>query len=374
MTKSTLGTEQADEFYVLSPDPSQVAWVSQVDNFFSMLTPRETLNLAAFLELPHWDENERKDLVHIQLESLGLLNVADNYIGADDDSAVPTFASSQHRLSGGEKRRLTVALELLTHELFLLADEPTSGLDASLSVTVMNLIRLQAKQRQIPAICSLHQPRSSVWHTAIDYVILMAPGGRVCYAGPRKDCLSYFSQLGFPCPQLTNPAEFLVDLVSIGDARDGNPEKDRQRIHLLAAAFATYQSKHWKDPSFVGGITSSSGQRSNGTPSILRKQPLRRMVVNTKLALARFGALFRRSWRQNIRSQALHLFRFCASVGNAILLAKIFPSVVRDSPPLAGSVADRVALLSFGAINMAFIAFMKAVTIFSEEKVRMNLL
>lgn len=87
-------------------------------------------------------------------------------------------------MSGGERRRLSVALELLTakKQLLLVADEPTTGLDSAYSVVVMKLLKDLAVQRNIPALCSLHQPRSSIW-TSLDAVILMAPGGRVIRFG-----------------------------------------------------------------------------------------------------------------------------------------------------------------------------------------------
>ncbi|KAL7577387.1 hypothetical protein ACA910_002113 [Epithemia clementina (nom. ined.)] len=413
-----------------SPDPSQVAWLSQVDHFFSMLTPRETLLLAAYLELPHWKEKDRQALVQRQLISLGLLNVADNCVGSSTDATISPASSimflhpSSHRLSGGERRRLSVALELLTQDiLYVLADEPTSGLDASLAVTVLQLIRRQAQERGIPTLASLHQPRSSVWHTYIDYVMLLAPGGHVCYCGPKDECLPYFANLGFPCPTLTNPAEFLVDLVSIPNAEeeiDGEtrttPTNDDdyydatktvqqthvERIEFLARAFADYQKKQQppkqqptqeqlqgrnrtedRDASLgkreYGGSPSLSvprqGQRRPGplpsagrTTSLGLFRPVASLFRGVQRSTRRLGALWRRSWRQSIRDRPLHVFRFLASVGNAIILAKVFPSVVKGSPPLPSSVADRVALLSFGAVNMAFMAFMKAVTVFAEER------
>ena len=182
-----------------------------------------------------------------------------------------------------------------------------------------------------------------------------------------------------------------MDLVSLRDPRDPLYEQDSQRIDFLANAFAEYQKRTWKDPAFVkslerrrssrttkgksnhnlhDGDCSMRDRRSPKSTIRMRPGPLRRITTALSLSIRRFGALLRRSWRQNMRSGALHVFRFCASTINALLLSLIFPTVVRGVPPLASSVADRVALLSFGAINMAFLAFLKAVTIFAEERVR----
>ena len=446
-----------------SPDPRHVAWLSQVDVFFSLLTPRETLNLAAFLELPHWNDTARHTLVQRHLDSLGLQNVADQMIAAPTLQTTTTATNPKKRrnsqsrgwwslakwrspwtsslnatnnatttaslgasggggggwLSGGERRRLSVAVELLSHssssassELwYWMADEPTSGLDASLAVTVLYLIRQQTKARHIPTLTSLHQPRSSVWQWYMDDVILLAPGGHVCYCGPVDQCLPYFANLGYPCPNLTNPAEFLVDLVSLysppplssflhnNSSNNGSESTHvndeswtsmserqqivQQRIDFLARSFADYQNKHWSDPDIVRVEQEQRRKQHHDQDTVVRAMPISRddrsmgqkrflpkFIQRIPQGFRRWAALWRRSWRQTIRNRPLHIFRFLASLGNAVLLSKVFPSILRNAPPLASSVADRVALLSFGAITMAFLAFLNTVTIFAKERVR----
>ena len=309
----------------------QVAWLQQHDDFFTMLTVEETLDLAAFLELPHLPLTKRQGLVQTQLQRLGLAKVANRRIG--DASLL-----SSERISGGERRRLAVALELLTEKQLLLADEATSGLDSNMSHKVVHLIRQVVQDRNIPALLILHQPRSSIWKL-LDYVIVMAAGGHVCYFGPRQDCLPYFRNLGYLCPSETNPAEFLMDLIS------AETSDDQSRVDGIIQAFAQGQRITVVDPySAVRRDTVTTKEASSKGPLYL---------------LRRFGALLRRSWRQNIRNTYIHVFRLLASALNAVLLAAIFPSVAPGKPPTAASVADRVALLSFGAINMCFVAFMK---------------
>lgn len=331
----TIDHNDKDETYQRLPS-RQVAWLQQHDDFFSMLTVQETLELAAFLELPHLARAQRRELVQTQLHRLGLTKVTHRRVGEAASSTM------QARISGGERRRLAVALELLTDKQILLADEATSGLDASMSHRVVQLIRQVAQDGHIPAICSLHQPRSSIWKM-LDYVIVMAPGGHVCYSGPRAECLPYFEQLGYPCPSETNPAEFLMDLISV------ETSTDQERLDFIISTFAQREETHneidpnaavWRDVTTNGAAASKS---NFGLLTVVR----------------RFGALLRRSWRQNIRNCNIHAFRLVASAVNAALLAAIFPSVAPGKPPSPSSVADRVALLSFGAINMCFLAFMK---------------
>jgi ABC-type multidrug transport system ATPase subunit len=326
---------------------NQVAWLQQKDDFFDMLTVEETLRLAAFLELPHLSAKHRQRLVNSHLDSLGLSHVADRRIG--------NYSGGGSRLSGGERRRLSVALELLTEKQFVLADEPTSGLDSSMSEKVMNLVKELAIERDIPCLCAIHQPRSSIWHK-LDSFILMAPGGKVCYAGDCHAAVQYFGNLGFKCPEATNPAEFFVDLVSVDTEDPVAAVKDLARIQHLAQAFRRHQQKQW---------SGSKRVRMEEEVYSMNASPSRRLRILSWIP--RFGALLRRSWRQNIRNHAVNLFRLVASALNALLLAEIFPTV-RGPIPMVNSVADRVALLSFGAICLCMMAYMKTADLFAKEK------
>jgi ABC-type multidrug transport system ATPase subunit len=348
---------------VLSPlHPSQVAFLQQQDDFFELLTVRETLELAAFFELPAVDAHQRSRRVQSLLESLGLAGVASNWIGN-------AYNPHRGRLSGGERRRLSVALELVTPKALLVADEPTTGLDSTLSVQVMKLIRNLTIVNQIPTVVSLHQPRSSIFHEHLDDCILMASGGRVCYSGSAKGAVPYFADLGYKCPPATNPAEFLVDLVSVDPENATQAAVDRERIDALVDAFGS-SSRRKRE--------TSNTKRQTSTGVVLLRDDhdaLEDVVGTCPSAVATgparwvqlLGALLRRSWRQNIRNRTVNLFRAVASAGNAYLLSLIFPTV-RGPNVRANSVADRVALLSFGAINQCMMAYMKTAELFSKER------
>lgn len=247
-----------------------------------------------------------------------------------------------------------------TQPHLFIADEPTSGIDSKMAENVMSTIVKMARDRQIPCFCTMHQPRSSIWHM-LDSVILMAPGGKVCYIGSRKDAVHYFASLGHDCPPETNPAEFLIDLVSIDPENQVQALKDQQRINKLAYEFLAYTSKK-------SGTWRAEKDRLSEDPV----RSLDAFEVTAKChpfrIVRRFGALFRRSLRQNIRSTALNIFRLFLSTGTAMLLSQIFPSIAKGEDPKPKSVVDRVALLSFGVINMCMAAVMKTMDVFSKEK------
>ena len=234
---SSDSNEVANKAY-LSTSDGEVAFLHQNDAFFSMLTPRETLDLAAYLQLSGCDRTERRRIVDQTLDSLGLAGVADRSVG---DRTMG--GGNGGGLSGGERRRLSLAIELITSPKVFFGDEPTTGLDSSQAEKVVNLIVKLSKERNIPAICSLHQPRTSIWKS-LDSFILLAPGGKVCYMGNRKDAMSYFERLGYHCPSETNPAEFFIDLVTIDTEDPEEAVRDVERIDRLAEAFADEMRRH----------------------------------------------------------------------------------------------------------------------------------
>jgi hypothetical protein len=273
-----------------------------------------------------------------------------------------------------------------------------------LSEKVVKLIKKLVQQRQIPSFLSLHQPRSSIWRM-LDFVILMAPGGRICYSGSTHDALPYFSLLGYNCPEETNPAEFLLDLVSIDSEDPYVAATDDERISQLASAFVVHQNQQQqqqqrspvesdssetkKKPSMVSLLTDKSNKMdmtasksttikttttssltSRGTSSSSSGSSfgkLRRRKRKKFRLFQRFGYLLHRAWRQNVRNHRINALRLVASIGNALLFSKIFGSIQKGFVS-AKSVADRTALLSFGVINMSMMALMKTIDLFAREK------
>eukprot|EP00536_Pseudo-nitzschia_multiseries_P010652 jgi/Psemu1/326112/estExt_fgenesh1_pg.C_3330013 len=338
----------------LTVQGGRVAWMQQKDNFFDMLTVKETLQLAAFLELPQYTERQRRERVKSIMESLGLVKLENRKIG---DSA------NHSGLSGGEKRRLSLALELVSMPKLFLADEPSSGLDSTMSKKVVGLIQKLVRQRNIPCIVSLHQPRSSIFKM-LDSLILLAPGGHVCYHGKASEAVSYFARVGFRCPEQTNPAEFLLDLVSIDSEDPRQANEDQLRVSRLASSFA--ESQECFESYSASKLNSKNSAIETidvkGIPSsshATKSEPFR--------TIKRFGRLLLRSWRQNIRNHRVNLFRLFASGGNAYLFTRIFHSI-KKGHFTAKSVADRVALLSFGVINMSMMSLMKTLDLFAKEK------
>jgi ABC-type multidrug transport system ATPase subunit len=187
------------------------AFVGQQEDLFLFLTVFETFEIAAYLHLPsHTPRQELRDAVEGALTELGLEQVRDSRLVG---------------ISGGERRRTAIGRELLASPSIVFLDEPTSGLDSFQALSVAETLRRIAEEGRV-VVAVIHQPRSSIF-SMFDSLVLLAEG-RVVYSGPARDCLGYFASLGFVCPVMFNPADFVLDLVGV-DAR----VETRDRLRLL---------------------------------------------------------------------------------------------------------------------------------------------
>ncbi|EST07662.1 ABC-2 type transporter [Kalmanozyma brasiliensis GHG001] len=188
-----------------------VGFVDQEDLLMETLTVYETVLYSALLRLPRDMSLEAKKFRTLEtMQELGILGIRDSRIGG---SAFTAGGSKEGRgISGGEKRRVSIACELVTSPSILFCDEPTSGLDAYNAFNVVQSLVTLAKTYKRTVIFSIHQPRSNI--VALFDKLLLLAEGRVVYSGPFNRCSDYFDQVGHPCPPGFNIADFLIDLTA----------------------------------------------------------------------------------------------------------------------------------------------------------------
>jgi ABC-type multidrug transport system ATPase subunit len=197
-------------------------YVQQDELFVSTLTVREHLEIQANLRLVNMNSSERQRRVGEVMRELGLRKCQNAKIG---------ISGIDKGISGGESKRLSFASELLDNPPLLFCDEPTTGLDSFMAESVVNVMRsLTSSGHTI--ICTIHQPSSSIFKN-FDKVMFLA-SGRLTYFGTPADSIKLFESFGYPCPPNYNPADMIIDLLSI---ESGKEEESRERIRKVCDQF-----------------------------------------------------------------------------------------------------------------------------------------
>ncbi|KAG6873471.1 hypothetical protein C0995_015174 [Termitomyces sp. Mi166 len=178
-----------------------MGFVDQEDTLMSTLTVYETVLYSALLRLPREMSFEAKKYRTLEtMNELGILGIKDMRIGE----------SGRRSISGGEKRRVSIACELVTSPSILFLDEPTSGLDAFNAFNVVESLVSLARNYNRTVIFTIHQPRSNIV-ALFDQLVLLA-SGKLVYSGEFSKCQDYFTSIGRPCPPGFNIADYLIDL------------------------------------------------------------------------------------------------------------------------------------------------------------------
>jgi energy-coupling factor transporter ATP-binding protein EcfA2 len=141
---------------------------------------------------------------HSILDVLNLRHIKHQRIGNEEKRGI----------SGGQRKRVNIAMELAAAPLVLFLDEPTTGLDASSALEVCEVLNKIAKLTCINVAVVIHQPRVEIW-SSLDNLLILAPGGKTVFLGPQRYAQVYFTRhLGIEFAAYENPADTLMDAVS----------------------------------------------------------------------------------------------------------------------------------------------------------------
>jgi ABC-type multidrug transport system ATPase subunit len=179
-----------------------IGYVPQDDIVFPELTVRENILHSARCRLPSsWRDKEIQDHVDSLLACLQLTHVKHMRVG---DPVKPV-------ISGGQRKRVNIGIELAAAPMAIFLDEPTSGLDATSASSIMRLLKAVSKLG-VTVIAIVHQPREKIFYE-FDQLLLLA-SGRSVYSGATEGVHNYFESMGFAFPQRANPADTLMDIIT----------------------------------------------------------------------------------------------------------------------------------------------------------------
>ncbi|XP_052737501.1 protein scarlet-like [Bicyclus anynana] len=199
-------------------------YMHQDELFVENLTVMEHLTIMARLRMDRRTSPlARRRKVNQLMRQLSLYGARHTRIGGLD---------GQKTLSGGERKRLAFASELLIDPGLLFCDEPTTGLDSSSAQKLMTLLRASAVQGKT-VICTIHQPSSELM-ALFDKLVLLAEG-RVGFAGNASGALNFFESLGYQCPITYNPTDYFIKVLALTPGSEG---ASRQAIKSVCDRFA----------------------------------------------------------------------------------------------------------------------------------------
>ena len=305
-----------------------ISYIPQEDAFDEQLTIGENLQFAAAIRSPHLSRRDRMRRLEGKLLELGLGERRDAVVGS----------ALRKTLSGGERKRLNIGLDMIGMSDVYLFDEPTSGLSSKDSEHVIEIIRGMAHNKII--IVTIHQPSSKLFQM-FHKAILLDKGGRLVFFGTPSDMLRYFAEaehqhqfgaeLG-ACPSCgTTRPEFIFDVLEtpLRDLSGDIIYEENSRGQLVAAR--RYSPEFWRDKYEAFRLIQDVKQVS------LRKEPVRalsaapaqkkRPPIRWHDEWTQFRTLLRRSFLSKLRNRA----NVIITVGVAPILALLIATILRYS-------------------------------------------
>lgn len=377
--------------------------VQQNDYHLPSLTVRETLLFHAKLRLDETQPDFKETVVNAReafhnervrqvLQMLGLTRCRHVCVGNAEKKGI----------SGGEKRRLSVGVQLLSDPSICLLDEPTTGLDAfTARHVVMTLKRLATgqtgqndededlqlspvsvtpmgnthMQRPRTVVFSIHQPRYDVF-ALFDEVVLMSRG-HVMWTGDTVSMLQHFAHLDFVCPSLTNPADFILDISSIDMRTVDDEQRTRNRWQLLVAAFVSRISDavSMESSSIPTSLPtepntptkqlqlSTTNEIDIADVSIMQSPPDHTMPSNEKTLFTAFPLVLHRAWLNLFRQPELLTVRLTQTLFYALILCIYYAPAKNTQQSIQNRVGN---LYEFTALT--FVGMLNCIAIFPTER------
>ncbi|XP_030234210.1 ATP-binding cassette sub-family G member 5 [Gadus morhua] len=314
------------------------SYVLQSDNLLSYLTVEETLTYTAQLALRRHSEEAIRKKVSAVMSELSLTHVGRSVIGGR------VFPG----ISGGERRRVSIACQLLQDPKVILLDEPTTGLDSMTANQIVVLLAELARRDRI-VIVTIHQPRSELFRVFSRIAVMSR--GELVFCGQPGEMVDFFSQCGYECPEYCNPFDIYVDFTSVDTRSVEREAATFSRMHNITSSYqgsAIYQSMLGKmEQSLRVSNKAAIPFKSKESPS----------------SLVKMGVLFRRTMRNLSRDRMGVLMRLSQNLIYGLFIA--FFVVRLDSDVTKGAVQDRIGIIYQAVGASPYTGMLNAVALFT---------
>eukprot|EP00927_Polykrikos_kofoidii_P085093 TRINITY_DN9153_c0_g1_i3.p1 TRINITY_DN9153_c0_g1~~TRINITY_DN9153_c0_g1_i3.p1 ORF type:complete len:662 (+),score=85.88 TRINITY_DN9153_c0_g1_i3:47-1987(+) len=308
------------------------AYVQQTEIFYPFSTVRETVTMAARLRL---GKSKAKDAKVARAENviqqLGLTKAIDTVVG--DGNRVKG-------ISGGEMKRVSIACELVSSPSVIMLDEPTSGLDSSAALKVVRVLT-ELADRGHTVVASIHQPGSAIYELFGTLVVLAE--GELAYFGPAKNVVKYFSDVGYVCPPMFNPAEYVLDVTSIDSSSAASEEESRNRLDKIKMSGK-------ETVTLARQVSTGLGPSIELTTSYLEQ----------------FVLLYRRIFRDAVRNKVALIIKFAQCITTTLITVALY-SDLDGGVNMIILTKNIEALLFFVTINGLFGPLFSTIQAFAPE-------
>ncbi|KAI6698161.1 hypothetical protein NL676_018280 [Syzygium grande] len=334
------------------------AYVMQDDLLFPMLTVEETLMFSAEFRLPRSLSKSRK-MARVQalIDQLGLRNAAGTVIGDEGHRGV----------SGGERRRVSIGIDIIHDPIILFLDEPTSGLDSTSAFMVVKVLQRIAQSGSI-VVMSIHQPSYRIM-TLLDRLIFLSHGNPV-FNGTPANLPEFFTDFGHPIPENENRTEFALDLIRELEETPGGTksmvEFNKSWVEKRQSSILQSRDVTWTGPKpslkdaisasvsrgkLVSGGSGGDSSQVASVPTFANPFWMEMLVIS------------KRTLTNSRRMPELFGIRFGAVMVTGIILATIFRHL--DNSPKG--VQERLGFFAF-AMSTTFYTCAEAIPVFLQER------
>ncbi|XP_070551806.1 ATP-binding cassette sub-family G member 4-like isoform X2 [Ptychodera flava] len=351
-------------------------YIMQDNHLLPHLSVMETMMISANLKLSQKMKLSEKKLVVNEILSL---------LGLTESSKTRVT-----NLSGGQKKRLSIALELVNNPPIMFFDEPTSGLDSSSCLQCVSLMKSLARDGRT-VVCTIHQPSAKIFEI-FDRLYVLGDG-QCLYQGSIRGLVPYLKNMGLVCPPYHNPADFVIEVTcgEYGDhmstlakaVKEGKcKESDRQLMLSLTPASSVAPSRDQSPltPTQPNGhlpLSSSSsedvaaahaqGDRSPSVEDISEINMKHTFATNT---LTQFYILFKRAFFMILRDQVLTQLRLLSHLAIGVMIGLLYLNVGNDGSKAysnCGSHFFSILFLMFTALMPTVLTFPLEMNVFIKE-------
>lgn len=248
--------------------PKMTGFVPQDDIMFADLTVHQNIYYNAKLRLPA-DTPDKMVVDHANnvVHTLGMDKIAHNLVGN----------AAKRGISGGQKKRVNIGMELAAMPSVIFMDEPTSGLDGAATVQLAKCLD-RLRKSGIMIVCVIHQPRLAVF-SQFSHLLLLGNGGGEVYCGTTSGLEPYFTSLGFRMAERENVADWMIDVVCGLVPKHKGPKTDELDIDFVApkGLYAIWEEKYKGRPTPYDGVAIAHDEpihKDRATPGFCRQTML----------------------------------------------------------------------------------------------------